>query len=74
MRISSTIRSIMAFKGVKINELAEKTGRSPRTLYNTFQNDKNSKGSGMSYEVAVELAEALGCEIVIRDKETGKEF
>lgn len=28
----------------------------------------------MQYNLAVRIADALGCEIVWRDKETGKEF
>ena len=74
MRASKRIRMIMIDKGVKINELAVMTDKSPRTLYNTFYNDEKSKNSGMTFSVASQLAEALGCEIVFRDKETGKTY
>lgn len=74
MRASATLKSIMAKKEVSIQELAERTGKSPTTIYATFANDKKSKGGGMAFENVVKFAEALGCEVVIRDKETGHIF
>lgn len=74
MRASRRIRSIMAAKGIKINTLAEVMGKSPQTVYNTFQNDEKSKRSGMTFEVVAEMLDALNCDIVFRDRETGKEF
>ena len=72
MIASRTIKAIMAIKGCTVNDLAEATGKSPQTIYNTFHNDRHSTKGGMTFDKAVEYAEVLGCEIVFRDKETGK--
>ena len=63
---------IMAAKGKTVNDLADITGRSAQTINNTFYNDRHSTKGGMTLSIAAEYAEALGCEIVFRDKETGK--
>ena len=72
MRATRRIKMIMADKAINIKELAEKTGKGAPALYQTFYNDEKSKGSGMSFEKVAELADALGCDIVFRDRETGK--
>lgn len=72
MRATETIRAIMTEKKIRVSDIAEITGKHPQTIYNTFQNDRHSKRGGMTFENAVMLFEALGCEVLIRDKETGK--
>lgn len=72
MKASKTIKMIMVDKGVTVNDLAERTGKSAPTINNTFYNDRHSTKGGMTLSIAAEYAEALGCEIVFRDKETGK--
>lgn len=74
MRASNILKIIMKEKKLKVKDLADLMGKSDRTVYNTFSRDNLSKGGGMTFENVVEYAEALGCEIVIRDKETGKEY
>ncbi len=74
MRASRKLKMIMADKGMKINQLSEMVGKSPQTLYNTFYNDEKTKRSGMTFEKVAELADALGCDIVFKDRETGKEY
>lgn len=74
MRASKTIKKIMIDRGVNIKQLAEMSGKSQSTMYNTFYNDEKSQRNGMSFENVVELANALGCEVIFRDKETGKEY
>lgn len=72
MRATKRIKMIMLDKEIKVTELSEKTGKATSTIYNIFNNDKNTQRSGMTFETASEFAEALGCELVFRDKETGK--
>lgn len=74
MRASRILRSIMTRKNIKVKQLAEELGKTEKTIYNTFYNDERSTGKGMTFENVVEMAEVLGCEIVFRDKETGKEY
>ena len=74
MRASRKIKMVMAAKGVNIKTLAEMTGTGAPSLYQTFYNDEKSKRKGMTYEKVAELADALGCDIVFKDRETGKEY
>ena len=74
MKPSERLRLVMKDKKITSKELAERSGRAPITVYGMFSRDKNTKKDGMTYRVVEELVEAMGCEIVIRDKETGKEY
>lgn len=74
LNITRRIRFIMKDKRVTAAELAERTGRSRQTLYNMFYKDDHSGKTRIEHGSIEELVEALGCEIVIRDKETGKEY
>lgn len=74
MRASSTLKAIMIMKDISVKQLSELTGKKVTTIYNTFSRDGKSKGGGMTFENVAEYAEALGCEVIIRDKETGKEY
>ena len=58
----------MAYRQVKSGTLAEMIGSEKQAFYNTLCRKT------MQYNLAVRIADALGCEIVWRDKETGKEF
>ena len=71
---SAIIKAIMKDKKVSVQKLADTMGLAKNTIYNTFSNDINSERNGMSYENVFRFAEALGCEVIIRDKETGKEY
>lgn len=74
MRAANTLKTIMKDKRIKAEDLARIMDKSIRTVYNTLSRDNLSKGGGMTFENVVEYAEALGCEVVIRDKETRKEY
>ena len=74
MKASEVIKKIMSDKRVRTADIAKKMGKSRQTVYNTFQNDKNSAKGGMKFENVVEFLDALGCEIIIKDVETGKEY
>lgn len=62
------IRSVMAKKNIKISTLAEMLGDNRRTLANTLQYNK------MTLNKFAEIADALGCDIVLTDRETGETF
>lgn len=62
------IRSIMAKKNVKISQLAEMLGDNRQTLANTLQYNK------MSLNKFADIADALGCDVVAIDRETGEMF
>ena len=66
MGASKTIKTIMADKRIKSGRLAELIGREKQYVYNILNRDN------MSYERVEQIADALGCDIVFRDRETGK--
>lgn len=68
MGASKQIKQVMIEKNIKINELAEKIGMNPQPLSNKLYRDT------MSYTDVEKLADALGCDVKIVDRETGKEF
>ena len=74
MKASAILKRIMADKGISVKMLSEMTGKKLSTVYNTFYNDEKTQRSGLSFENVVAMADALGCDVVIRDRETGKEY
>lgn len=60
------LKMAMLDKGVKQAELAEKTGKKLQTIRNTFSNDS------MTYATVEQFADILGCDVVLRDRKTGK--
>lgn len=74
MRISERIRTVMKDKKITTDELAERTGKAKQTIFNSMYKDRHATNSSMAYQNAEQMLEAMGCEIVIRDKETGKEY
>ena len=74
MKVSAILKQIMKDKKMKVPDIAEKMGISKNTVYNTFVNDKKSEIHGMTYENVIRYANALGCDVIIRDRETGKEY
>lgn len=68
MGASKKIKTVMADKKIKSGRVAERIGREKQYVYNILNRDN------MSYERVEQIAEALGCEIIFRDKETGKEY
>lgn len=68
MGASKQIKQVMIEKNIKVGELAEKIGMKPQPLSNKLFRDT------MSYSDVVEIAAALGCDVKLIDRETGKEF
>lgn len=68
MGASKQIKQVMIEKNVKINELAEKIGMKPQPLSNKLYRDT------MSYTDVETIANALGCDVKIIDRDTGKQF
>lgn len=66
MGISDIIKDILVDKDMTIAEFAEVLGNKPRTIYNMLY--KNS----IHYATAERWADALGCDIVFVDRETGE--
>lgn len=64
----ATIRSIMAKKNIKIGQLAEMLGDNRQTLANTIQYNK------MSLNKFESIANALSCDIVLVDRDTGENY
>lgn len=74
MRVADRLRMVMRDKKITTDQVARKTNKAMSTIYNTFSNDRKKDIGGMTFANAEMLAEAMGCEIIIRDKETGKEY
>ena len=62
------IRSVMAKKNIKISKLAEMLGDNRQTLANTLQYNK------MTLNKFAEIADALGCDVLLADRDTGETF
>ena len=72
MNASKRIKTVMKDKGITDAQLAELTGKTLQTVKNTFYKDR--RAGAMRYANAEQMLEAMGCEIIIRDKETGREY
>ncbi len=68
MGASRQLKAIMAYKKITTVKTAEDLGKATQTLYNMLQRDT------MKYSEVEKIADALGCDIVFKDRETGKEF
>lgn len=68
MGASKKIKQVMIEKNIKVGELAERIGMKPQPLSNKLFRDT------MSYTDVEKMADALGCDVKIVDRETGKEF
>lgn len=62
------IKTAMVYKNVKSGYLAEKTGKTPGNFYNFLSRDT------MRFAEVEAIADALGCDVVLRDRETGQIF
>lgn len=68
MGASKHIKTAMIDKGIKAGTLAEKLGELPQTFYNKLSRD------ALRWGEAEKIANALNCDIVLRDRETGKTY
>lgn len=66
MGASKKLKKAMIDKDIKQTDLSAVTGRAVQTLRNIMSRDN------MNYATVEELADALGCDIVLRDRETGR--
>lgn len=66
MGASKRIRMAMIDKGIKPRHLEQTTGIKSQLISNSLNKDN------MTFKRVEMLAEALGCEVVLRDKETGR--
>lgn len=65
MGMNRIIKTAMLAKKVKSGELAELLGKDKQAFYNWLSRDTMG-------DKIIEVADALGCDIVLRDRETGK--
>lgn len=68
MKMTELIRTTARYKGVTLQALSEKTGKPYNTLRNILYKDN------MNTDTLVEIADALGCDVVLIDRKTRKQF
>lgn len=67
MGVSKKIKMALIDKGIRQKELADTLGyQSINSIYNALNRDS------MTFEMAERWADAIGCDIVLRDRETNK--
>lgn len=66
MGAKKKLKMAMIDKGINQIDLAEMTGRKIGTLRNMLFRDN------MAYTTVEQLADALGCDVILRDRKTGK--
>lgn len=85
MGATKQLKMIMLDKGIKTREFAEmyqsipslvnregkgkeKTAKAPNVVYNMLRRDN------MTFATVEVMADILGCDIIFKDRETGKEY
>ncbi len=66
MGASILIKTAMLQKGIKLGELAKRTNYNPQALSVKLNRDS------MNFDGVQQLADALGCDVVLRDRASGK--
>lgn len=67
MGVSKKLKMAMIDKDIKQKDMADLLGYTNiNSVYNALNRDS------MTFEIAERWADALGCDIVLRDRETGK--
>lgn len=66
MDAQKALKAVMKHKRITQHKLAETLGKPYNTVRNTLY------GSNMKIETLTEMADALGCDVVLRDRKTGK--
>lgn len=73
---SDKLKIILKDKNVTSKELAKRIGKTPQAVYNAMcrEGKESPKGKAISieYRIVEEMLDALGCDIVFRDRETGQ--
>ncbi len=67
MGMSKAIKEAMRYKGIKSNQLADTLGRDRQVFYNWLYKDTMG-------DKVIEVADALGCDVVLIDRKTRKQF
>lgn len=67
MGMSKAIKDAMKYKGIKSNQLADLLGRDRQVFYNWLYKDTMG-------DKVIEVADALGCDVVLIDRKTRKQF
>ena len=62
------IKGAMLYKGVQQKEFAKSIGRLPQTFYNMMNRD------AFRFTEVEAIADALGCDVVLKDRITGQTF
>lgn len=65
---SKRLKMAMLDKGISQVQFAEMIGKPTQSFYNMM--NRNT----MTFKTVEEFADALGCDVVLRDRETGKEY
>lgn len=68
MGMSKNIKIAMIEKGIKLKDLAAASGDDPKVLSVKLSRDN------MNMNSIIKLADALNCDVVLKDRETGKTF
>lgn len=68
MGATKHIKSAMLEKDIKPGELAARLEKIPQTFYNMLNRDT------MKFSDVEKIADAMNCDVVLRDRETGKTF
>lgn len=67
MGMSKAIKEAMKHKGIKSGQLADTLGKDKQVFYNWLSRD--SMGDSL-----IEVADALGCDVVLIDRKTRKQY
>lgn len=67
MGMAKAIKDAMKYKGVKSGQLAETLGKDKQVFYNWLSKDTMG-------DKVIEVADALGCDVVLIDRKTRKQF
>lgn len=68
MGASKSLRMALLDKGISVVQLAEMTGKAKQTVYNALAADN------FRYDNLSIYADALDCDVVLRDRKTGKTY
>ena len=68
MGMSEHIKNALKAKKLKIRDLAEMTDTPEQTLYNAMSRDS------VPFKTVEMYADAIGCDIIFRNRETGEEY
>ena len=68
MGLSKNFKQVMLERNISVKELAKKLEVTPQSLSNTLYRDN------MTVEKAEKIADALGCDVNLIMRDTGKKF